>query len=41
MDPIGIASLDRVDPRFVAEAPAVTEATELGAFPLLGEETRL
>ena len=38
---IGIAALDQINPRFVTEAPAVTEATELGAFPLLGEETRL
>lgn len=38
---IGINALDQIDPRFVTEAPAVTEATELGAFPLLGEETRL
>ena len=38
---IGITSLDQIDPRYVTEAPAVTEANELGAFPLLGEETRL
>ena len=38
---IGITALDQIAPRFVTEAPAVTEATELGAFPLLGEETRL
>ena len=38
---IGITSLDRLDPSYVTEAPAVTEATELGAFPLLGEEIRL
>ena len=38
---IGITSLDQLDPSYVTEAPAVTEATELGAFPLLGEEIRL
>ncbi|MDE0385482.1 MAG: alpha-hydroxy acid oxidase [Defluviicoccus sp.] len=38
---IGVTSLAELNPRYVTEAPAVTEATELGAFPLLGEEIRL
>lgn len=41
MGMIGITSLDQLDRSFVTEAAAVTEANELGAFPLLPKDLRL
>lgn len=41
MGMIGITSLDQLDKAFVTEAAAVTEANELGAFPLLPKDLRL
>lgn len=38
---IGITRLDQLSPDFVTEAPAVTEANELGAFQLLPNGLRL
>ena len=38
---IGLTSIAEIDKSFITEAPAVTEAHELGAYPFLPEGTRL
>ena len=37
---IEVTSLDRWDPRYVTEAPAVTEGTEANGVLVLGKEFR-
>jgi hypothetical protein len=36
----GVSSLDQLDPSYVKEARAVSQAHELSAFPFLPEEIR-